>query len=256
MATVAELLNRTLRRLREAANSPLIQLESGAGAVTTATGAVFLDLLNDATAEIARTVLLFPDSGTFTWAASTFTKALDTLTLTGGSGQMYQALGVRWGASAILDEMGADVLTMRTGGLRLVSTGTPLYWSQVGKDAREIAIYPTPSTGPATVTVDGWILPARLTATSDNITAFEDDELRAVENRLAGEMALMNRDDAALMERGPVWLGEYEAWRMDRWNRLTPGEQRRIGGYAPHPMAQMPPHRETAVGPMTGRGRR
>lgn len=240
MATVTDVLNRCLRRLREAANSTAIQLDSGVNSTPTlASGVSFLELLNDATAEIARSCYPVPGDGTVSWAASTPSKLLTDLTITGTAGTLWEPLNVRFGASVFLEEMGGDVLQSRYGGGRLATAGTPQFWAKVGQDARGIALYPTPSTGPTTVAVEGWLIPPRLANVGDTVAFVATDELRALETRLCAEIAAMNLDDEGLAARAPVWWGDYEAWRGVRYDRLDWGTRTRLGPLIPHPMASV-----------------
>lgn len=217
------LANRIYRRLNENANTDLPTLQSGTNTTPTLDAITgIIDGYNNALAELCRTCLPIPASGSITVSSGAAVISLSSATgLTSGVSVLWCANEAQFGGTALIP-VGALQMSNwinSSGGIYQSATGTPAYFSDFG-DPLQLAINPRPTTG-ATLTVGGFGIPTVATAGSDNTSSFlPDDLLEILEFRICSMLAKKGLDDPTLASRIPVWDSLYNERRVQLWSRI------------------------------------
>jgi len=227
--TLVDLQNEVLSRLSLDSASHAGDLPTGTGgSPTITTAATITQYLNEAAEQICRTCYPITDTGTKASFASNYCP-FSSLTVSSGQA-LWAARAVKHGTNA-LTYCSRSALETNLGPVGLETAGTPLYWFPQGNDG--VGVYPQPAT-PATLTVIGLAVPARLTGSAVP-TWIEPDLAKALVYRAACLIAEKNTQNPQMAARIPVWMGEFEAITQDLLVRLWQSDPALGAAHFPKP---------------------
>jgi hypothetical protein len=222
--TFQDLKRRSLVLLSEAANTPILDLETGTGSTPTASWLTDDNLgkfINEARAILCRTCLPLYRSGTVAATIGQRYYKYTGLTVTGG--EIWAARAVLYNSQQ-LEECSQGFLDAWYNEWTETASGTPLYWSAHGEN--EVTLYPSPS-ATSTITVHGLLIPTALTGT-DAVTFLADDEAWSMSLYGALMAAKANVDEPMLESRIGLWEAEWDRVRQGMWERLDEPMKRRF----------------------------
>jgi hypothetical protein len=232
--TLTQLQNDVLSRLNLASTSHRGDLDSGTSTTPTiTTTATITQYLNEAAAVLATTCYPIKDTGTYAWAANTKSVLLTGLTVS-SSQTLWLATDVKYTVDlqgpvsiAALKQYHPDYLTP--------SATAPANWYVQGDG---IGIYPVPSAGPVTITVQGYAIPAALAGSGTAAAWLRPDLEKLMVFYAAWMIAFKNSSDNFLEEYGVKWNAEWLKGCMALWAKLTDYDRNMIYKVPPVPLGK------------------
>lgn len=226
--TQAAFVQRVLRRLSEAANSPSGNFETGAGGppVLTTSQAI-TDYANEGVSILCRTC--WPVIRLFTASPSAPTQYLSYADLAVGSPSYtaWQALqgGVSWtpngGAPSPLLYCSEAALASRYPGYQNLPAGNPTNWFRRGADG--IGLFVAAAANIGNVTLNGMAVLPVASLTGPMYPDLPDDILSpTVETYVCAMIAAVNSQDATLGNKAGLWMAQFEGLRRQLHDRIDP----------------------------------
>jgi hypothetical protein len=239
--TINTIRQEVYRLLNESTSSVLGQLPDGTGGTTVTSDATVRTYILDGIANICRTCVFYPVTGTYTIANNTNSTTIVTATTVNPVlTQIWYPTdayinGTRL-AHASEQSVRANDLNYKT--TTTTASSSILYWYR--PDNNLVNLYPGNATGASiTLTLYGCGIPATPALDSTDIATFlPDDVLRQMAASYAAMMLVMkNTDDPSVASRA-FWKQFYDEWRMKLWMQLDKSLKSPGGPYAIPPVPQ------------------
>jgi hypothetical protein len=243
--TIAQLRKEVYKLLNEATNTTLGAVSSGTGTIAAGneSDATINQFLMEAIAEMCRTCVAVPASGTLSYSANTRTAFLSTVSVTNPtSGAIWFPTDVYIGGTRLIH---ASESSVRANDLTYASAVTTSvanvqYWYR--QDNYAISLYPYNSTSSMTATVYGYGIPnvdlSGIAGTDDlkSYSFIPDDLLRqTIPAYAAVKLVMKNIDDPTLVDR-LSWRNWYNEGRMKLYLQLDAGLKQSGGPFAVPPI--------------------